>query len=89
MEPRKQTGDIQRNLNTILLSLCVMGIGWVLKEVNALDSRMATQEFSRNADHEAIIEMNKAMNDQSKVIGGIDMRLNRVETIQGEKGLKQ
>lgn len=89
MEPRKTTGDFQRNLNTALLTLCVMGIGWVLKEVNNLDSRMAAQEFSRGADHEAIIEMNKAMNDQSKVIGGIDLRLNRVETIQAEKALKQ
>lgn len=88
MEPRK-TGDFQRNLNTALLTLCVMGIGWVLKEVNALDSRMATQEYSRSADHEAIVEMNRAMNDQSKVIGGIDMRLNRVETIQAEKPIKQ
>lgn len=89
MEPRKATGDIQKNINTILLSLCVMGIGWVLKEVNNLDSRMATQEFSRGADHEAILEMNKAMNEQSKLIGTIDLRLLRVETIQSEKTSKQ
>lgn len=89
MEPRKTSGDFQKNLNTALLTLCVMGIGWVLKEVNNLDSRMAAQEFSRNADHEAIIEINKAMNDQSKVIGSIDIRLNRVETIQADKNQKQ
>lgn len=89
MEPKRASGDIQRNLNTILLSLCVMGIGWVLKEVNNLDSRMAAQEFSRGADHETIVEMSKAMNDQSKVISGIDIRLNRVETIQSDKNVKQ
>lgn len=89
MEPRKASGDFQRNLNTALLTICVMGIGWVLKEVNALDSRMATQEFSRDADHEAIIEMNKTLNEQSKIIETMDLRLSRVETLQGEKANKQ
>lgn len=89
MEPRKASGDFQRNLNTALLTLCVMGIGWVLKEVNNLDSRMAAQEMSRTADREDIIEMNKAMNEQSKIIESMDLRLSRVETIQAEKAIKQ
>lgn len=89
MEPRKPSGDFQRNLNTALLTLCVMGIGWVLKEVNNLDSRMAAQEISRMADRDDIIELNKAINEQSKIIESMDLRLSRVETIQSEKSQKQ
>lgn len=89
MEAKRTTGDFQRNLNTFLLTLCVMGIGWVLREINALDSRMAAQESSREADYEDIVEMNKAKNDQSKIIEAMDLRLSRVETIQSEKISKQ
>lgn len=89
MEPKRSAGDFQRNLNTFLLTLCVMGIGWVMKEVNALDSRMAAQETSREADHDSIVEMNKAMNEQAKIIESMDLRLSRVETIQSEKARKQ
>lgn len=89
MEKEKPSGDFQRNLNTFLLTLCVMGIGWVLKEVNSLDSRMATQEIIRTADHEAMVELNKALNDQSKIISMMDIRINRLETLQSQKTYKQ
>ena len=88
-ERQKQGGDFQRNLNTLLLTVCVGLISWVLLEVNHLDSRMAIQETIRNADHDAITEMNKALMEQAKIIGAIDIRLNRVEMEQTQKPFKQ
>jgi hypothetical protein len=69
----------QQNFNTILLSLCVMGIAWTLKSINDLDSRMAAQEVSLTGDHEAIRAINNAMNDQSKAIQGLNDRLIKLE----------
>lgn len=89
MEAKRQPGDLQKNLNTFLLTVCVGLISWVLLEVNHLDSRMAIQETIRNADHDAIVESNKALMDQAKIIGAIDIRLSRLEAIQSQKPLKQ
>jgi hypothetical protein len=87
MEPKMikdSTGAGQRNLNTILLTLCVMGIGWVCKEITNLEVMQATQGSQVTANSAAIGELRKAVNDQTIITEKIDIRLSRVETIQDQ-----
>jgi len=69
----------QANLNTVLLGLCVAGIGWTLKSINDLDSRMAVQENSVTYNRDAIKEMNEVQNVQSKSIQDLNERVLRLE----------
>ena len=69
----------QANLNTVLLSLCVAGIGWTLKSINDLDSRMAAQEVNVSDVRDDIKSINDVNNDHSKAIQDLNGRLLKLE----------
>lgn len=77
--------SFQLNLNTVLLGLCVSGIAWTLKSINDLDSRMAAQEVTVNADHEAIRDMNRVQESRSRAYQDISERLLKMETLESSK----
>lgn len=87
MEPKPQvkSSDLQKNVNTVLLTLCLMGIGWICKEVNDLEVGQATQQVTITANSNAISELQRRANDGGQIIQKMDIRLSRVETIWDEQ----
>lgn len=69
----------QQNLNTALLALCVAGIGWTLKSINDLDSRMAVQEVNVTSVQDALRNINNVTIDHSKSIQDLNDRILRLE----------
>lgn len=82
MEAKKPTGDFQRNLNTILLAICVGLSSWVLVTLNAVEVDIATLKANRAADHDANAELQREENQQADIISRMELRLNTVETLQ-------
>lgn len=83
-----KASDLQKNFNTFLLTLCLMGIGWICKEVNNLEVDQATQQVTVTANSNAISELQRRANEGGGVIQKMDIRLSRVETIQDEYNSK-
>lgn len=82
MEAKKQPADLQKNLNTFLLTICIGLISWVLLEVNHLDSQMAVQEMSGSNLRDAIRSMNEVDNDHSKALQDLNNRLIKLEMLR-------
>lgn len=87
METRAQSqgGYVQRQVNTILLTGCLAGIVWTLKSIDELKSLTAAQQVMVNNNTAVIQDMKNVSNAQSIIIGKMDIRLSRVETIQDQQ----
>lgn len=79
METKRQTGDLQKNVNTFLLMICVGLSSWVLVELNHLDSQMAAQEVSVSNVQDAVKSINEVMSVHSKTLQELNDRILRLE----------
>lgn len=82
MEAKRQPPDLQKSLNTFLLTICIGLISWVLLEVNKLDSRMAVQEESVYSVRDAIKSINEVNNDHSKALQDLNDRMIKLEILK-------
>jgi hypothetical protein len=85
MEPPKKNGNVQLNLNTILLSICMGLSGWVLYSINQLDEKIAGMVPLINVNSAAIDDVNKLDREQSQKIDDLSTRLTKLETLQAEQ----
>lgn len=83
-KPISKPSDLQKNVNTVLLTLCLMGISWILKEVNDLEVSQATQQVNIITNSNAISELQRRANDGGQIIQKMDIRLSRLETLQDD-----
>lgn len=79
METRRQSGDFQKNLNTMLLTIIIGLVSWLLVEVNHLDSQMAAKQVSDADAQTAIKGINDVMSDHSKMLQDHNNRLLELE----------
>jgi hypothetical protein len=87
-EPPKRNGNVQLNLNTLLLTICVGLSGWALYSINQLDQRVAAMMQMINGNSSAISDINKFDGKQSEKIEDILNRLTKLETIQADHLIK-
>jgi hypothetical protein len=86
MEPKPQKPmDFQKSVNTVLLTLCLTGIIWIISEVNTLQVANATSQLEITANTNAISELQRRANDGGQITEKIDIRLSRLETIQDQQ----
>lgn len=86
MEPRpRQSGDIQRNANTVLLSLCTAAVIWMAKGVNDLEIRMGQIETSTRIYNDANGKTQEEVNRNGTWISDLQIRMSRVELLIQEK----
>jgi hypothetical protein len=89
MEAPKKNGNIQVNLNTILLSICMCLSGWVLFSINQLDEKIAGMMPLINANSNAIQSVNLVDKEQTSSIDDIKNRLTKLETQQSDNSHHQ
>lgn len=84
MEPKPQVKptDVQKNFNSVVLTLCLMGICWIMKEVNDLEVTQAAQQVTVTGNSNSIQDLRKTVNDGATITEKMDIRLSRLETIQ-------
>jgi hypothetical protein len=80
-EPPKRNGNVQLNLNTVLLAICVGLSSWALKSIEDLKTQMAGQVPIINANSAAIMNVNSLDKEQSDKLEAIDNRLTTLEAI--------
>lgn len=81
-QPQNKSGSGQLNLNTVLLSICVMLSGWALKSIDDLRVQVGKQGENTSQNSGDIIGIDKVLSDQSSIIHLLDIRINRLETQQ-------
>lgn len=79
MEAKKQPGDLQKNLNTFLLTICVGLLSWLLVEVNHLDIQMAANQVSISDLQDSRKSMNEVDADHSKMLQDQNDRILKLE----------
>jgi hypothetical protein len=80
----KRNGNVQLNLNTILLAICMGLSGWVLFSINQLDEKLAGMMPLINANSTAILDVNKLDREQSQKIEDLSTRLTKLETMAAD-----
>jgi len=80
----KKNGNVQLNLNTILLTVCMTLSGWVLFSINQLDEKIAGMIPLINANSSAILDVNKVDAEQSMKIDDLSTRLTKLETMAAD-----
>jgi hypothetical protein len=83
-EPPKRNGNMQTNLNTWLLAICMGLSSWVLYSINQLDAEIAGMIPLVNANSSAIQSVNAVDKEQSVSIEDIKNRLTKLETEQAD-----
>jgi hypothetical protein len=81
----KRPNNGQLNLNTWLLTICVGLSGWVLYNINQLDSEVASLVPQINVNANAIQGVNTVNKEQSEKIEDLETRLIKLETLQSAK----
>lgn len=81
-QPQKKEANIQLNLNTWLLTICVGLSGWALYSINQLDEKVAGMLPLINVNSAAVSGINTVNDKQSQKIEELANRLTKVETIQ-------
>ena len=66
-----------RKVNTWLLTICTAAVIWGAKEINSLDSRMASMEAVVNASRDNISKLEMSR-------GSHELRINAVEISQAD-----
>jgi hypothetical protein len=82
IQPQKKEPNIQLNVNTILLTICMGLSGWVLYSINQLDEKIAGLIPLINVNSSAIEEVNKLDKDQTEKLANALQRITVLETIQ-------
>ena len=88
MEPVKRPGNMQLNLNTWLLAICMGLSGWVLWSINELDEKIAGMIPLINVNSSAIEGINKVNADQTEKLSDALRRITVLETIQSDHSHK-
>lgn len=81
-QSEKKEPNIQLNVNTILLTICMGLSGWVLYSINQLDEKIAGLIPIINVNSSAIEEVNKLDKDQTEKLANALQRITVLETIQ-------
>jgi hypothetical protein len=81
-QSEKKEPNIQLNVNTILLTICMGLSGWVLYSINQLDEKIAGLIPIINVNSSAIQEVNKLDKDQTEKLANALQRITVLETIQ-------
>jgi hypothetical protein len=84
----KKMGNLQLNLNTLLLALCVGLSGWALKSIEDLKTQLAGQIPVINANSSGITDINRVNKEQSIKLEAMENRLTTLETIQSDHSKK-
>ena len=77
----KRNGNIQLNLNSILLAICVSLSGWALKSIEELKSQVSGLVPQINANASAIMGINKVNQHHSDKLEDLSDRIIKLETI--------
>lgn len=85
MEPAKRSTNMQLNLNTWLLAICMGLSGWVLWSINALDEKIAGMMPLINVNSGAIEGINKVNADQTEKLSDALRRITILETKQSDR----
>jgi hypothetical protein len=80
--PKKEPRNVQLNLNTVLLTICMGLSGWVLWSINQLDQEIAGLIPLINVNSSAIQDINKIDKDQTEKLSDALRRITVLETIQ-------
>ena len=87
-QPQKdvpQKNNIQINLNTLLLTICVGLSTWGLKSINDLQKQLSGLVPVVSNNGSAIIGINAVNAEQTNKIDELSNRLTKVETIQSDQ----
>ncbi len=85
---RNKPTNIQVNLNTFLLAICVGLSSWALYSINQLDEQIAGMLPLINANATAVSGINAVNKEQSEKIEELSARLIKLETIQSDHSPK-
>lgn len=80
-QPVKKVTNVQLNLNTLLLTICMGLSGWVLWSINQLDSEISGIMPLINVNSKSIEDINRVDKDQSKELEDVLNRLTKLETM--------
>lgn len=85
---RKEPPNVQLNLNTVLLTVCVALSGWALKSIEDLKTEMAGQVPVITANSSAIMSINSVNKEQSEKLEAVSTRLTSLEAIIANQSKK-
>lgn len=74
--------NIQLNLNTVLLSICVGLSGWALKSIEDLKVAVSNQGIRITNNGAAIIGIDNVLSESYKKTDELEHRITILETIQ-------
>jgi hypothetical protein len=77
----KKPTNMQLNLNTWLLAICMGLSSWVLYSINQLDSEIAGMMPLINTNSSAVQSINSVNKEQSEKISELSDRIIKLETI--------
>lgn len=78
-------GSLQKNINTVLLSLCTAGIIWTLKTVNDLEVRIGKLETSTGIYNDAHAKTQQDVNRNGNNISDLQIRVSNLELLSQQK----
>lgn len=87
-QPNKKPTNMQLNLNTWLLAICMGLSSWVLYSINQLDSEIAGMMPLINTNSSAVQSINTVNKEQSEKLEQLSDRLIKLETIQSNHSNK-
>lgn len=83
-----KNNNMQLNLNTWLLAICMGLSGWVLYSINQLDSEIAGMMPLINMNSSAIQNINAVDKEQSEKLEQLADRIIKMETLQSNHSNK-
>lgn len=82
IKPVQAPGAIQRNFNSFMLTIAVLLMSYVARTVTSIEITTATNVQAIGANADNISKLQIGLTDQGKILGKLDVRVTRVETIQ-------
>lgn len=82
---KKEPNDLQKHLNTVLLSLCTTGVIWGASSINSLESRMARIETSTGIYNKFSSKTEENVNRNASWISDLQIRMSNVEILLKNK----
>lgn len=87
--PQRQPGDMQRNVNTLMLGLCLAGTTWIFGQVNSISVELATIKANTISNSAAIERQQATENEHAEKLSTLNIRLSRLEYADQEKQNKK
>lgn len=84
-QPNKKNTNMQLNLNTWLLAICMGLSGWVLYSINQLDSEIAGILPLINTNSSSIQGINAVNKEQSEKLEQLSDRVIKLEILQSHR----